>query len=122
MQPVVRRLAIVIDASDVDLLRDFWLAATGYQAYGEAGQYRSAVPPAGETGPKLVFQQVSETGAPTKNRLHLDIVVGDEVESEASRLEALGARRRSDLIAEAGTSWIVMADPEGNEFCLVYDT
>ena len=80
-----------------DLLREFWLAATGYQAYGEAGQYRSAVPPAGETG-QLVFQQVSETGAPTKNRLHLDIVVGDEVESEASRLEALGARRRSDVI------------------------
>jgi predicted enzyme related to lactoylglutathione lyase len=117
-----RRLAIVIDASDVDLLRDFWLAATGYEVYGSAGQYRSALPPAGEVGPKLVFQQVSEARVPAKNRLHLDIVVGDEVESEAVRLEALGARRLTDVIEEAGTSWIVMADPEGNEFCLVYDT
>ncbi len=122
MQSPARRLAIVIDASDVDLLRNFWLAATGFEAYGSAGQYRSAVPPNGEAGPKLVFQQVSEPRAPTKNRLHLDIVVGDEVEAEASRLEALGAQRRSDRIEEAGTSWIVMADPEGNEFCLVYDT
>jgi predicted enzyme related to lactoylglutathione lyase len=69
-----------------------------------------------------VFQQVPEPRTSTKNRLHLDIIVGDEIESEVDRLMALGARAVTDRIDEVGTSWIVMADPEGNEFCLVYDT
>jgi len=117
-----RRLAIVIDAADPDALRDFWVAATRYEPHGVAGAYRSAVPPDGEPGPKLVFQQVPESQTRTKNRLHLDIVVGDEVEAETERLLSLGATKVTDLIEEVGTSWIVLADPEGNEFCLVYDT
>ena len=117
-----RRLAIVIDAIGHLALRDFWVAAAGYEPFGEAGTYCSAVPAGGADGPKLVFQQVPEPPLDSKNRLHLDIVVGDEVAAEAARLEALGATRRTELIAEVGTSWIVMADPEGNEFCLVYDT
>lgn len=117
-----RRLAIVIDAADPDALRDFWVAATGYEPYGAAGTYRSAVPAEGRDGPKLVFQGVVDAPAPGKNRLHLDIVVGDEIETEAVRLESLGARRLTDLIDEVGTRWMVMADPEGNEFCLVFDT
>jgi hypothetical protein len=117
-----RRLAIVIDAADPDVLRDFWVAATGYEPFGAAGAYRSAVPPDGQDGPKLVFQQVPEARPAGKNRLHLDIVVGDEIAAEVARLEARGATRRTELIEEVGTSWIVLADPEGNEFCLVYDT
>ena len=117
-----RRLAIVLDAADPDALRDFWVAATGYEPHGAAGGYRSATPPAGETGPKLVFQQVSDPQTSSKNRLHLDIVVGDEIEAEAERLVALGASTLSPVIDEVGTRWMVMADPEGNEFCLVYDT
>ena len=93
-----------------------------YQPYGSAGPYRSAVPSEGVCGPKLVFQQVDDPQTETKNRLHIDIIVGDEIEQEVVRLEGLGARRLTELIAEVGTSWIVMADPEGNEFCLVYDT
>jgi predicted enzyme related to lactoylglutathione lyase len=117
-----RQLAIVIDAADPDALRDFWVAAMRYEPYGAAGAYRSATPPPGESGPKLVFQQVPEPQTSTKNRLHLDIIVGDGIETEAERLVALGARALTDRIDEVGTSWIVMADPEGNEFCLVYDT
>lgn len=117
-----RRLAIVLDADDPDRLRDFWVAATGYQPHGSAGRYRSATPPPGEDGPKLVFQQVDDPQTGTKNRLHLDIVVGDEVEAETERLLALGATKVTELIEEVGTFWIVLADPEGNEFCLVYDT
>jgi predicted enzyme related to lactoylglutathione lyase len=117
-----RRLAIVIDAADPDALRDFWIAATGYVAFGAAGAYRSATPPAGESGPKLVFQGVDDPRTPTKNRLHLDIVVGDEIEAETERLLGLGATRVTEVIEEVGTRWIVLADPEGNEFCLVYDT
>lgn len=117
-----RRLAIVVDAADPELLREFWVAATGYEPYGSAGPYRSAVPPDGEDGPKLVFQRVPEPRADAKNRLHLDIVVGDRILEEADRLETLGARRHGELIEEVGTSWLVMADPEGNEFCLVEQT
>lgn len=117
-----RDLAIVIDAADPDTLRDFWVAAMRYEPYGAAGPYRSATPPAGEVGPKLVFQQVPEAQTSTKNRLHIDIIVGDEIASEADRLVEAGASKITDLIEEVGTSWIVMADPEGNEFCLVYDT
>jgi predicted enzyme related to lactoylglutathione lyase len=115
-------VAIVIDAVDPDALREFWVAALRYEPFGQAGPYRSAAPPPGSDGPKFVFQHVPEPPPPGKNRLHVDIVVGDEVAVEADRLEALGARRLSDHIEEVGTSWIVMADPEGNEFCLVYDT
>jgi hypothetical protein len=116
----VREIHVVVDAADVDVLCDFWVSALGYERLGSFEQYRSAVPPAGATGPKLVFQQVSEPRAAGKNRLHVDLVVGDEMEAEAERFVSLGADRRSDVIDEAGTSWIVMADPEGNEFCLVH--
>jgi len=116
----VRTVHVVIDATDVDSLRDFWVAAVGVEPHGESGQYRSAVPPVGESGPKFVFQQVDEPRPTGKNRLHLDIEVGDAMESEAERLVALGASRLTDVIEEAGTAWIVMADPEGNEFCLVH--
>jgi len=117
-----RQLAIVIDAADPDALRDFWAAAMRYEPYGAAGVYRSATPPAGESGPKLVFQRVDDPQTSTKNRLHIDIVVGDEIEVETERLLGLGASRVTNLIDEVGTRWIVLADPEGNEFCLVYDT
>lgn len=115
-----REIHVVIDAADVDALCDFWVAALGYERFGQFEQFRSAVPRPGEAGPKFVFQQVPEPRASTKNRLHLDLVVGDDMESEADRLVTLGAVRRSGVIDEAGTSWIVMADPDGNEFCLVH--
>ena len=104
----------MIDAADVDALRDFWLAALGYEAFGEFEQYRSAQPPQGAAGPTFIFQQVPEGRAAGKNRLHLDLEVGDEMEAECDRLEALGAKRLRGPVDEAGTSWIVMADPEGN--------
>jgi predicted enzyme related to lactoylglutathione lyase len=117
-----RQLAIVIDAVDPDALRDFWVAALGYEPFGSAGAYRSATPPAGELGPKLVFQRVDDPQTTIKNRLHIDIIVGDALGEETARLITLGATKVSDPIEEVGTSWIVLTDPEGNEFCLVYDT
>jgi hypothetical protein len=49
--------------------------------------------------------------------MHLDIDTG-EVDAEVSRLEAPGARTLEDARVEHGTRWMVMADPEGNEFCV----
>jgi hypothetical protein len=53
-----------------------------------------------------------------KNRMHLDIETRD-IETEATRLEALGAIRvQDDQVHEHGTNWVLMAAPEGNEFCV----
>ena len=66
---------------------------------------------------RVTLQGVPEAKE-VKNRMHLDIDVVD-IEAEASRLEALGARRvESEPMHEHGTNWILMADPEGNEFCV----
>ncbi|MFH8453590.1 VOC family protein [Streptomyces fungicidicus] len=68
-------------------------------------------------GRRLLFQRVPEAKT-AKNRLHLDLHPGaGSREEEQARLEGLGARvlRR---VEEPSGSWLVMADPEGNEFCL----
>lgn len=115
------RLDINIDCNDIEQLEDFWTAALGYEPQGESGQYRSLRPSTSAEGgalPKLVLQQVPERPAGTKNRLHLDLIVGAGFEAEADRLAALGATRLGDVVREADTAWIVMADPEGNVFCV----
>ncbi|HVE18781.1 MAG TPA: VOC family protein, partial [Ilumatobacteraceae bacterium] len=81
-----------------------------------AGVYVALYPREGN-GPKLLLQRVTEPKA-TKNRMHLDIEV-PEIDVEADRLTGLGALRVSDdTCSEHGSTWILMADPEGNEFCI----
>jgi hypothetical protein len=116
--PVLQRIDVAIDCVNADALAEFWCEALGYDTFGSVGQYLSIVPPEGFTGPKLLFQQVTDDVPPSKNRLHLDLIVGDAIETEVERLCALGAIRLSEPITEAGTTWTTMADPEGNEFCL----
>jgi hypothetical protein len=116
----LRQVHVVLDAVDVDALRAFWVEALGYEEFGTFEQYRSAIPPGGASGPKFIFQKVPEGRSGGKNRLHIDIEVGDELRAECDRLVGLGATRLSDEFEEAGTQWIVMADPEQNEFCLVH--
>ena len=107
---------IVLDAADADRLAAFWAAALGYCAHGAFRQYRSLVDPDG-VGPKVIIQQVDEPKS-AKNRVHIDIQAGD-VEAEVERMVRLGATRLDPRpIAEAGTSWVRMCDPEGNEFCV----
>jgi predicted enzyme related to lactoylglutathione lyase len=109
-------LDLVLDCADPDRLADFWTAALGYELFGAADTYRSLVDPDGR-GPKLILQGVPEPKS-TKNRLHVDLQAAD-IEAEATRLERLGATRTSvEPIDEHGHRWIVMADPEGNEFCV----
>ena len=110
------RIELVLDCADPDRMLSFWTAALRYRHEATAANYRSLVPVDGE-GPKLILQGVAEprTG---KNRMHVDILAPD-IETEAARLVALGAvRARRDPVEEHGTRWIVMADPEGNEFCV----
>jgi predicted enzyme related to lactoylglutathione lyase len=108
-------LTVTMDARDPETLAPFWAAALGYQVVFKEGSYVGLVPD-GRPGPTLLLQKVPEDKS-GKNRVHLDLKVPD-FEAEATRLEELGARRTSGVERELGASWIVMADPEGNEFCV----
>ena len=110
------KLELVLDCAEAERLAAFWTEALGYRRLGSAGNYIALVPVEGET-PKLILQQVAEPKA-GKNRMHLDMLAPD-IEAEAQRLVTLGAQRiRAEPVVEHGTRWIVMADPEGNEFCV----
>ena len=107
---------LVLDCVDPERLAEFWAAALGYANVGSAGVYVALYPREGN-GPKLLLQRVTEPKA-TKNRMHLDIEVPD-IDVEADRLSGIGAQRVSDdTCSEHGSTWILMADPEGNEFCI----
>jgi predicted enzyme related to lactoylglutathione lyase len=109
-------VGLVLDCRDPQGLARFWEAALGYVTLGAIGNYVLLVP-VGGSGPKLLLQKVSEPKA-GKNRMHLDIET-PMVEQVSVRLEQLGATRISpEIVAEHGQRWIVMTDPEGNEFCV----
>jgi catechol 2,3-dioxygenase-like lactoylglutathione lyase family enzyme len=113
----VRLHHIVIDARDLAALARFWTQALGWKILSE--RPNEIVIGTAENAPVgMCFMPVTEPKA-IKNRLHLDLTSGPEDrEQEIGRLLALGARRVD--IGQAGTeSWTVLADPEGNEFCVV---
>ena len=112
---MVAMIELVLDVAALDPMVEFYVEALGYERRGSIAQYASIAPPKGEPGVKLILQRVDEPKT-TKNRLHLDIHHPD-IETEANRLERLGARR-VQRFDEVGTSWILMADPEGNELCV----
>ena len=110
------QLGLVLDCADPEKLAEFWAPALGYVNLGTAGAY-VALFPDGEPGPKLLLQRVDEPKA-GKNRMHFDIEVRD-IHVEADRLVSLGATVVSEgPLCEHGSSWLLMTDPEGNEFCV----
>ena len=116
---MVPRLTVVLDCCDAERLSAFWAEALGYACRGRFDQCWPLLPRTSRSEPWLVLQQVVEPKS-GKNRMHLDIAVTD-LDEEALRLEALGARRVSEKMIGAGdAAWFVMADPEGNEFCIVH--
>ena len=117
MVPTMPTLALVLDCEDPDALCLFWTEALGYRRAGAVGPYVGLRPLPEEEGPELLLQRVPEvkTG---KNRMHLDIRTKD-IEDEVERLCQLGASVLSGKITEDGVDWFVLADPEGNEFCVV---
>jgi predicted enzyme related to lactoylglutathione lyase len=110
---------VVVDCADHGRVVDFWAAALGYERRPVNEQYVALGPPAREPGrPPLLFQKVPEPKA-GKNRVHLDFTV-PVMADEVARLVGLGAR----VIAERSLGdfrWTVLADPEGNEFCVAGD-
>jgi predicted enzyme related to lactoylglutathione lyase len=109
-------IGLVLDCADPAALASFWAPALGYDLHGDVGNYVVLAAPSG-TKPNLLLQRVDEPKE-GKNRMHLDIDTAD-VDGEVARLEALGARRlEAGPHDEHGMHWFVMADPEGNEFCV----
>ncbi len=140
------QLQVTIDCADPAALAAFWAAALGYQlqdppngfdswpaalaAWGvpqsEWNSASAVVDPAGR-GPRLFFQRVPEAKA-AKNRMHLDVGVSDgpetpqdtkraQVQPVVERLVGLGAVEVRQM-TEMESFWVVMTDPEGNEFCV----
>ncbi|MEU4215243.1 VOC family protein [Actinoplanes sp. NPDC026623] len=108
---------IVIDAHDLPALARFWAQMLNWRILSE--REREVVIGADETAQVgICFMPVTDRKS-VKNRLHLDLTPGpDGRDAEVDRILALGARRVD--VGQAGTeSWTVLADPEGNEFCIL---
>ena len=117
-----RLVHIVVDANDPGRLARFWAAALGWEVADEAPE-EVDVWPAGFSYPDpvalpLVFVPVPEPKT-TRNRVHLDLATTspEHQQSEVRRLLALGAAHAD--IGQGDVPWTVLADPEGNEFCVL---
>jgi len=112
------KIGLVLDCADPEALAEFWEQAVGVKRLGAVGDYVYVLlaSPSGALS-KLLLQRVGEPRV-AKNRMHLDIETPD-VDAEVERLEGIGARRFEEQArAEHGSRWVIMVDPEGNEFCV----
>lgn len=109
---------IAIDCANAYQLARFWAEVTGHPVDPEdgPGDEETAVTLPG--GPTLYFNQVPEPKT-TKNRLHLCLRPDTTRDEEVQRLLELGASLVDDLRRPDGWGWVVLADPEGNEFCVL---
>lgn len=112
-----RTAVIAIDAVQPRVVADFWQAALGWEEV-EADADGISIAPADQTWPTIDVLTVPEPKS-TKNRLHLDLRAdGCSTSEELRRLVNLGARQ-IDIGQGSDVGWVVLADPEGNEFCLL---
>ena len=111
-------LVIVIDCPDLERSARFWPAVLGYAAGTAAGgQYRSLVPADG-VGIEVLLQRVPGQKA-GRNRVHLDLRTAD-LAAEVARILGLGASQlTAQPVTEDGWRWHILADPDGNEFCVL---
>lgn len=115
----LRIQSLCTDSPDPSAIATFWEQALGWRrAYEEPDEV--VLEPAGSAQdgvlPELLFGKVAE-GKAVKNRLHLDLRPDDQA-AEVARLEGLGAERVSIGQGDEVT-WVVLADPDGNEFCVL---
>jgi hypothetical protein len=115
-----RIACICIDSIDPPPLADFWSEVLGWDVVEDSDEGVSLAPPGGGTT-TLDILPVPETKR-VKNRLHLDLRAdGNTFDDELDRLEDLGAVR-VDVGQSSEVTWVVLADPQGNEFCLLRRT
>ena len=121
------RVSVVLDSVDPAAILGFWEEALGYRLAADLGAFLVLVSqddsPDGRAEPVVILQRVPEE--PTgKNRMHVDLHPPDP-EAHIARLENLGERRLGERVTELqeqfGIWWQQMADPQGNEFCVVAD-
>jgi predicted enzyme related to lactoylglutathione lyase len=116
----IRWQCIVVDAHDCERLARFWSEALGWRITVETDDEWAVEPPAGspeaDVAPDLLFVKVPDEKV-VKNRLHIDLRPTDQ-QVQVQRLVDLGARR-IDIGQSQDVSWVVLADPEGNEFCVL---
>jgi predicted enzyme related to lactoylglutathione lyase len=114
----VRVHHIVIDAHDLSAVARFWAEALHWSVLSER-EREVVVGPDVDAPIGLCFMPAGGTRKTVKNRVHLDLnTTADDRDAEIERLIALGARR-VDIGQTGQESWDVLADPEGNEFCVV---
>ena len=123
-QPYGQAMSLGIQCFNFDCLEPrqvahFWQAALGWRLTYESAEEYVLEPPEGSPQdgvvPDLLFIKVPEVKT-VKNRLHLDLRPDDQA-AEVQRLLGLGATRVD--IGQGDTRWVVLADPEGNEFCVL---
>ena len=116
----IRWQCVCVDSVDPAGLATFWAEVLGWRKTYEDPDEVVLEPPAGSpedgASPDLLFGRVPDEKA-GKNRLHIDLRPDDQ-EAEVARIEGLGARR-TDVGQSADVTWVVLADPEGNEFCVL---
>lgn len=110
---------VTFDCADPGAIARFWAEVTGWSLHEEGtwdGHEEYSVRPSAEGGTRLYFVGVPEPKA-GKNRLHLDVIPrGRSQQEEIAHLVRLGASVADDQPADVG--WVILADPEGNEFCV----
>jgi hypothetical protein len=129
---------ITVDCRDADLMCSFWCTALGYVVEPPPAGYLSwedflrangvTVPPPGSigaivdpdaVGPRILFLRVPEAKS-VKNRVHLDLRAGRDDAAKRAKVDDLIAAGATEVrrVDEQGQWWMVMTDPEGNEFCV----
>ena len=108
---------VIIDCNDPRRVAEFWGTVLGWDVQEDDGIYWMSESGAPFPDQLLVFVPVPEKKT-VKNRIHLDVSpVGCERDEEVARLESLGATRID--VGQGEQRWVVLADPEGNEFCVL---
>ncbi|MFI6946219.1 VOC family protein [Streptomyces sp. NPDC050422] len=107
--------SIVVDTHDLPSLARFWCGVLDWEVLFEA-EDEIVIGADKDALPGITFVPVPESKK-TKNRLHIDLAP-DDMGVEVERIIGLGARR-SDVGRRADASWVVLEDPEGNEFCVL---
>lgn len=113
---------VVLGVTDVRRAAEFWTAALGYELREDGfGGWATVLVPPGGSGTAIALQGGSETPPEDYPRLHFDLHVADpaEQESEAARLVSLGAERVDWDRYPDDPDFVVLADPDGNRFCIV---
>lgn len=111
---------VTIDAHDPEKLADFWCKVLDYEVKsksepGDDDDFEVELASKGGEEVRLLFGEVHDD-KPVKNRLHFDLRPDDQ-SAEIERVMALGATKAD--IGQGDTTWVVLADPEGNEFCIL---